>query len=129
MAVEQSILISTKKKLGLDKDYTDFDLDIIDFINGSFFRLNQLGLGPPEGFAIEDETETWDAFNTEGLNVTALNAIKTYVTYKVRLDFDPPGTPHHIQAMKDQIAELEYTLNTERDITKWMSPSSLPSLP
>lgn len=53
MALEQSILLGTKKKLGLAPGYTAFDHDVIDYINGAFFRLKTLGLGPPEGFAID----------------------------------------------------------------------------
>lgn len=119
MALEQSILKSTKKKLNLDESYHDFDQDVIDYINSSFFRLYQLGLGPPEGFAIDDEEETWDSFITGGLNVSVLNAVKTYVNLKVRLQFDPPGLAHHIKAIEDQIVELEHTLLTERDLAVW----------
>ena len=129
MALEQSILISTKKKLGLDKAYTDFDQDVIDYINSSFFRLYQLGLGPSVGFQVSGEDEVWDDFNEIDMAVPVLNAIKTYINLKVRLDFDPPGTPHHIQAIKEQITELEHTLLTERDLVTWMPPSSSPSLP
>lgn len=128
MALEQSILKSTKKKLGLDASYHDFDQDVTDYINSSFFRLYQLGLGPSTGFAIEDETETWDDFNTTELNVSVLNAVKTYVNLKVRLQFDPPGLAHHIKAIEDQIVELEHTLLTERDLAVWAPPVSPSSL-
>lgn len=128
MALEQSILKGTKKKLGLGADYHAFDHDVIDYINGAFFRLKTLGLGPPEGYMIEGDEETWDDFNDVDLDLTVLNAVKTYINLKVRLLFDPPGTPHHIQAIEDQISELEYTLKTERDLVRW-TPSSLPSLP
>ena len=119
MALEQSILKSTKKKLNLDESYHDFDQDVIDYINSSFFRLYQLGLGPSEGFAIDDEEETWDSFITGDLNVSVLNAVKTYVGLKVRLQFDPPGLAHHINAIEEQIVELEHTLLTERDLAVW----------
>lgn len=126
MALEQSILKSTKKKLGLDAGYGAFDLDVIDFINGAFFRMKTLGLGPPQGFQIEDDSEVWDDFDTVGLDLTVLNAVKTYVAMKVRLAFDPPGTPHHIQAIKEQITELEYTLKTERELVQWQPPVTTP---
>lgn len=127
MALEQSILKSTKKKLSLNESDHDFDQDVIDYINSSFFRLYQLGLGPPNGFAIDDEEAKWDDFIPEGLNVSVLNAIKTYVNLKVRLQFDPPGLAHHIRAIEEQITELEHTLLTERDLAVWahtVSPSS-----
>ena len=119
MAVEQSILKSTKKKLGLNDDYDDFDQDVIDYVNSSLHRLQQLGVGPPGGFAIEDDTDTWDEYNETDLDVGMLNSVKTYVALKTRLLFDPPGTSYHIKAIEDQIEELEHTLCTERDVAKW----------
>lgn len=129
MALEKSILKGTKKKLGLDEAYDAFDHDVIDYINGAFFRLHQLGLGPPTGFMIEGDEETWADFNTVDMLPTVLNAVKTYIGLKVRLLFDPPGTSYHITAVEEQITELEHTLLTERELTEWSAQSSLPSLP
>lgn len=127
MALEQSILKSTKKNLGLDGSYTAFDQDVLTHINAGFFSLYQLGLGPSDGFTIEGDDEVWSEFLAEG---PALNATKTYIYLKVRSLFDPPGTPHHITAMKEQIEELEYRLLQERELTQWTAPPSSPlSLP
>lgn len=125
MAVEQSILLSTKKILGLDADNDAFDLDVITHVNTAFFTLNQLGLGPAEGFMIEGDAEVWNDFTAGIIN---LNAVKTYIYLCVRLAFDPPGTAHHIRAAEDQKTELEHRLRTERELTQWTSPSSA-SLP
>lgn len=121
MALEQSILKGTKKNLGMDAGYTAFDHDVITNINSAFFSLNQLGLGPADGFMIEDDTDTWDEFLAPGV---IQNAVKTYIYLKVRSVFDPPGTPHHITAMKEQIEELEHRLLTERELTQWTAPQS-----
>lgn len=121
MAVEQSILLSTKKVLGLDVDYDAFDLDVITHVNTAFFTLYQLGLGPADGFMIEDDTEVWDDFTGGAIT---LNAIKSYIYLRVRVLFDPPETPHHINAAKEQISELEHRLLTERELTKWTAPQS-----
>lgn len=130
MAREKSILLSVKKSLGFDKEYAAFDHDVITHINSAFFSLNQLGIGPPEGFAIEDEAAEWVDFVDGELNLAAHNALQTYFYYKVRMAFDPPGTPHHLTAMKDQITELENRLLIERELTKWNAqPSSSLSLP
>ncbi len=48
--MESSILNSTKKILGIDANYTAFDLDIITHINSVFSGLSQLGVGPIFGF-------------------------------------------------------------------------------
>lgn len=130
MAVEPSILDSTKKTLGLAADYDAFDHDVITHINGAFFTLNQLGLGPADGFMIEDETDVWADFAGPELNKSALNAVKSYIWLYTRLMFDPPGTAHHIKALEDQKTELEHRLLTERELTRWIAPqSSSPSLP
>lgn len=125
MPVEQSILKSTKKILGLDDAYDAFDLDVITHINSSFFTLNQLGIGPTGGFSIEDETAEWVDYTDGELN---LNAVKTYIFLKVRSYFDPPGTPHHMAAMKEQITELEYRLKMEHDLNQWDSAHNVQSL-
>lgn len=107
-----SILDSTKKILGLDPEYDVFDVDIISHINSAFFTLNQLGVGPAEGFMITDNTTPWTWFS-EGLS--NLNAVKTYVYLRVRLLFDPPQTSFAISAMEKQIQELEWRLNVHRE--------------
>lgn len=111
--MSDSILDSTKKILGIDPSYTPFDLDIMTHINSVFFTLNQLGIGPAEGFMIEDSTAVWNDFvGGEDFN---LNAVKTYVYLRVRLLFDPPTTGYLIDAMKQQIQELEWRLNVHRE--------------
>lgn len=107
-----SILNSTKKILGVDADYDVFDLDIMTHINTAFSTLQQLGVGPVEGFMIEDDVPTWDAFL---LNDNRLNAVKSYVYLRVRVLFDPPATSFVLDALKEQIAELEWRLNVAVD--------------
>jgi len=121
-----SILTSTKKVLGLADDYDAFDVDVIMHINSVFFTLNQLGIGPPEGFAIEGKDASWDDFISD---VNMLNAVKTYMYLRVRLLFDPPTTSFAIDAMKKQVEELEWRLNVHREgvITPWTDPLTLSS--
>lgn len=58
----ESILTTTKKMLGIDKGYTHFDVDIIMHINSTFSILTQMGVGPEDGFKINDDTTTWDEY-------------------------------------------------------------------
>ena len=117
--MSESILTSVKKVLGLDDDYTAFDPDIIMFINSAFSTLNQLGLGPDTGFSITDKDTTWDAFiGTDD----RLNSVKIYVYLKVRSMFDPPQTQYLVEAMKQQIQELEWRLNVVREGDTWVPP-------
>lgn len=117
--MSDSILTSTKKILGLDDDYTAFDLDIITFINSAFGTLHQLGIGPEEGFAIEDKTATWDSFLGADRR---LNAVRQYVYLKVRFVFDPPDTGYLVAAFEKQILEHEWRLNVVREGDSWVDP-------
>jgi hypothetical protein len=110
--VSDSILDSTKKVLMLDADYDAFDMDIVMHINGVFSTLHQLGLGPDEGFMIEDDSAVWGDF-LDGDN--RLNSVKTLVFLKVRLLFDPPTTSFVLAAQQEQIKELEWRLNVVRE--------------
>lgn len=103
-----SILTSIKKTLGLDEDYTAFDQDIIMHINSTFFTMNQLGVGPKQGFSISDKTKTWSEFLSGSLN---FEAVKTYVYIKVRLIFDRPETSYAITSLEEMAKEYEWRLN------------------
>ncbi len=118
--MEQSILIGTKKILGIDADITAFDHDILTHINSAFSTLNQLGVGPAAQFYVEDEEPTWEDFIDE--DDTILNMVRSYVFLKVRLIFDPPATSYAIAALQDQIREFEWRLNTAREDEYWVDP-------
>lgn len=101
-----SILTSVKKMLGIQEDYEHFDADIIMHINSVLMILTQLGVGPAEGFMIEDKNDFWEDFVSENLE-----AVKTYVYLKVRLIFDPPTSSAVMEAINRTINELEWRLN------------------
>lgn len=107
-----SILTSVKKQLGIAEDYEHFDPDIIMHINSVFSILNQLGVGPPEGFSISDETSVWTDFIGDSLK---LELVKTYVYLKLRLIFDPPTSSAVMDAFKENIAELEWRISVTVD--------------
>jgi hypothetical protein len=107
-----SILTSTKKVLGIADDYTAFDVDVIMHINSVFSTLAGLGVGPEQGFMIEDDTAIWEEFLGTDLH---LNQVKSYMYLRVRLMFDPPTTGHHVTALKEQVKEMEWRLNVRRE--------------
>ena len=113
--MENSILTSVKKMLGFAEDYTAFDDDILININSVFSTLTQLGIGPSDGFMIEDATPTWDDYITAGVPDNELNSVRTYVFLKLRLLFDPPSSSYFIASMEKQIAEFEWRLNVSRE--------------
>ena len=108
--MEESILTSIKKLLGITEDDTNFDTDIIIHINSVFMVLNQLGVGPSEGFRIEDKYSTWDEYIAEDND---LDSVKTYMYLKVKLLFDPPLNSSVLEANKQLINELEWRLNVQ----------------
>lgn len=102
-----SILLSVKKLIGSD-EY--FNPDLIMHINTVFSKLQQMGVGPKEGFAIEDDITTWDEYTDDK---PMLNMVKTYMVLQVRLMFDiSTASSYLIDTMKQQSAELEWRLNT-----------------
>lgn len=104
-----SILNSIKSALGVDKDDTSFDNDITMHINSVFSTLTQLGVGPTEGFVIEDKDDTWNDFIDES-NVH-LSSVKSYMFMKVKLLFDPPSQSAVIASYEKLINEFEWRLN------------------
>lgn len=119
--MEQSILTSTKKILGIAEDYIVFDLDIITHINTAFSTLTQLGVGPADGFMIEDATALWTDFDPVDDNIN-FNSVRSYVFLKVKQLFDPPTTSYLIEATQKQIEELEWRLNVNREHTEYVDP-------
>lgn len=115
--MDSSILTSTKKLLGLDESYTAFDTDVIVHINTVFSILADLGIGPSQGFSISDASTTWGEFL--GTN-PLLNSVKTYVFLRVKMLFDPPSTSFVRDAMNEQIRELEWRLNVQRESVAWV---------
>lgn len=115
-----SILDDTKKMLGIAADYTVFDIDILTNINGAFSTLTQLGLGPADGFIVEDNTVQWEAFI--GSN-KVYSSVKMYVFLKSKLGFDPPTTSFHLEALNAQLLQLEWRLNVERENKEWIDPN------
>lgn len=105
----ESILTSIKKLLLIAEDYTHFDADIIMHINSVFMTLTQLGVGPSQGFYIEDSSNEWAEFEPDPAK---LQAIKTYMFLKVKLVFDPASIGSStLAAYERQIQELEWRLN------------------
>lgn len=102
-----SILTTTKKLLGITEEYTHFDMDIIVFINTSLSKLTQLGVGPKNGFSIQDDTSVWSDFITP----TELEMVKSFVYLDVRLAFDPPTTSHVATAMQKELDQLTWRIS------------------
>lgn len=110
----ESILTSIKKMLGIEAKYEHFDQDIIMHINSVFMDLAQIGVGPPEGFMIEDDVSTWLDFLPK---VTNFQAVKSYMYLRVRLLFDPPSSSTVVEAMKRDIDKWEWRFSIANDLS------------
>ena len=111
-----SILTSVKGMLGIAEEYTHFDSVLINHINSVFMILTQMGVGPHEGFAIQNAEQTWSDFISEDDN---LEAVKTYMGHRVQLAFDPPSSSTLIESTNRIIKELEWRLYTASEFTSY----------
>ena len=108
----ESILDSIKKLLGIQKEYTHFDSDLIMHINTVLSVLTQLGIGPTKGFSISDNTSKCKDFIGDD---PRLESVRSFIHLKVKLLFDPPLGTASIEAINRQISELEWRINVTVD--------------
>lgn len=108
----ESILDSIKKLIGIQKEYTHFDSDLIMHINTALSVLTQLGIGPTKGFSISDDSAKWKDFIGED---PRLESVKSFIHLKVKLLFDPPMSSAVIESIKRMISELEWRLTVVSD--------------
>ena len=102
--IDDSILLSVKKHVGIADDDTGFDDDLIDHINTVFSVLTQMGAGPKEGYAISDYSDVWTDYLQ---NNALLSMVKSYMYLKVKKIFDPATSGSVSSASDELIAELE----------------------
>lgn len=112
---EESILTSVKKVLGIPEYYEHFDQDILLHLNSVMSILHQLGVGPENGFVVEDDSTTWSDLFDGDIDVNKMMYVKSYVCLRVRLLFDPPASSGAIDAMERQMRELEWRITVTRD--------------
>lgn len=110
--MNESILTSVKKLLGIVEDDENFDMDVMIHINTYLNHLNQIGVGV-KGFTIQDKNAVWSDFL--GDDVSRLQAVKTFVYIKVRLIFDPPNSSYVASELNNAVKEIEFRLNAEVD--------------
>lgn len=110
--MNDSILTSIKKMLGIADDYEYFDTDLIIHINSVFTVLEQLGVVDNGGFSIADKSAVWSDFIADA---NKLQLVKSYMLLKVKLLFDPPMSSAVMECYKTQISEYEWRLNVAAD--------------
>lgn len=110
-----SILETIKALLGVGEGDTSFDTEIITHINTTFLDLQQIGVGPEEGFRINDDLAVWNDFLPDD---TLYEAVKTYIHLNVKLLFDPPLSSAVIETINRQIAKYEWRLREHAERAK-----------
>ena len=110
--IEDSILHDVKQLIGQEWDDPTFDLDIMTHINSVFLDLQQIGVGPEEGYSISSADDKWEVLLKGDKN---LNAVKTYIYGKVRLVFDPPSTGPLLNSLQAQLDKIEWRLMVQTD--------------
>lgn len=109
--VDDSILMSVKKLLGMDpEEFDQYDADIMLHINTVIETLNQIGVDMPEGFYVSDKTALWSDYLNKSKYSEIKGSIKSYIFMKVRLIFDPPTNQSVINATNETIKELEWRI-------------------
>lgn len=107
-----SILASVKLQLGISPAETCFDESLIMNINSVFAILQQLGVGPSGGYAIQSVENTWNEFLA---NVDQIEMVKSYMYLKVKILFDPSASSVVMDAYNRLIGEFEWRLTVSAD--------------
>lgn len=104
--VTESILDSIKNMLGINEEDTNFDRELIIYINGALMIMSQLGVGT-DGYLISGKDDAWKDFIGDRED---LELVKSAVYLRVRLIFDPPQNSFLVDAINKQIAEYDWRI-------------------
>ena len=107
-----SILDTIKQMLGIAVEDDNFDNELIVHINSAISVLTQLGVGPVEGYRIEDATQEWPDLLADRKDI---DNVKSAVYCRVRLAFDPPQNTFLVEALNKQRDEAEWRIEVAVD--------------
>lgn len=110
--MNENILDSVKKINNIAEDDTSFDQELILYINSALMIIMQEWHGMDHAFRVADGTETWNDLLGED---TDYEGVKELVGLKVKLMFDPPSNSAVLQAINDQIKDLEWRMFLWKD--------------
>ena len=105
--LNDSVLVSVKKALGIPRDHEEFDSDITMHRNSTFAKLYQMGVGPRDSvYKIEGEDDLWDDFVEDKEEI---EMVRSFMYIEVRLMFDPP-TASLLTSLQERQKEYEWRL-------------------
>lgn len=110
--MDESILLTIKRMLGLGENYDAFDNELPMHINSAIMVANQLGIGK-KGYTITGSEQTWADWLGETFGDLA--AIQQYIYMRVKLVWDPPANSFVATSLEKQIDELTWRLNVQAE--------------
>lgn len=112
--MNDSILESIKKLLGVAEFDTSFDHDIMIDINSVLLILWQMGVGPSRPFRITGPNEKWQDFIPDE-DMEELEIVKSFIHLRVAQLFDPPQNSIVENSRKELVDELAWRAYTAAD--------------
>ena len=107
-----TVLSSIKTQLGVAEDDSNFDTDLVIFINDALFDVKMLGPGKP-GVTLKINTETeWSELFDDS---ETSSAVEEFIYLTVKLVFDPPQTSYGIAAIERKIKKKSWMLTVAED--------------
>lgn len=114
LSMDESILDSIKRRLGLSTDYIPFDKELIGFINSAMSILTQYGIGPKKGYQIEALNDTWEDYL--GDKVVQRGLAEEYIFLYVKQAWDPTGSDTISNVITERLKELTYRLILQAEV-------------
>lgn len=106
---KESILETIKLSLGLQKDYTPFDGELLIHINSVVATLRQLGIGSELGVMVDAST-TWESI-LEDDPTNDLENVRLYMFIKIKMIFDSNSmAAHQISLYERMASEFEWRI-------------------
>lgn len=106
--MDDSILSTIKRMLGISDEDDAFDKELIVFINTAIMVMHEVGVGKDNFLISESGNETWKEFINDSKDLVG---VQTFVYFKVRIAFDPPQSSFVLDSMQKQADELLWRLN------------------
>lgn len=113
--MDKSILVHVREGVGLDKEDTAFDSDLLLHINANISRLNQNGIG--KTLLITDDSSTWKDFIKEEQysGNEFFGMVPQFIVLSTKLLFDPPP-PSNVDAYQSMSEEYLWRLKVAYEI-------------
>jgi hypothetical protein len=121
--MNKSILRTVKLFLGINPyEQTEFDTELLLYINSVFTKLRQMGIGPQgedtdvKRYEIASDSETWEDIILEPCKSNRdncermFNEVKAYVCLSVKKLFDPPSNSSVSVAIDNELKEIEWRI-------------------